>query len=174
VLTLRPFEERDLPLILDAVRTEDETVLWCGRALEWPHTISSLRRYRDRPHRGGGDATLHTAVAGDDHAVGHAKLVILHGVAHLGHILVAPPLRGRGLGGRLVDALVGLAASRGCDHVVLNVFDVNRPAIRVYERAGFVEASRTPRAHRAADGRWWANIRMERFGRSGPAARTKR
>lgn len=129
--------------------------------MAWPVTESSLRRYLMVPHLGRGDGTLHTGEI-EGSAAAHAKLVVHGAAAHLGHVLVDPSHRGRGLGRWLVEALLALAAERGCDRVTLNVFDVNMPALRVYERAGFSEVARTRDAHRAADGSRWATIRMTR------------
>jgi ribosomal protein S18 acetylase RimI-like enzyme len=50
---------------------------------------------------------------------------------------VDPGARGRGVAGRLIRAVALWAAGRGSDRVVLFVQEANRPAQRLYERAGF-------------------------------------
>jgi GNAT superfamily N-acetyltransferase len=50
---------------------------------------------------------------------------------------VAPPWRGRGIGGRLLDALVALARERAIEAISLSVETAN-PARRLYERHGFL------------------------------------
>ena len=50
---------------------------------------------------------------------------------------VAPRARGRGVGDRLVQAVIDEALARGRQHVVLEVTGGNDPAIGLYERAGF-------------------------------------
>jgi ribosomal protein S18 acetylase RimI-like enzyme len=56
-------------------------------------------------------------------------------------LAVDPALRGRGLGGRLVDGLLRWGAGRGARSAYLQVLATN-PAVRLYERTGFREAYR--------------------------------
>ncbi len=64
---------------------------------------------------------------------------------------VVPDRRGRGVGGALLDTLLGAAKSQGFDALSLSV-EPGNPAARLYERKGFVglfvdeEGSRTMRA----------------------------
>jgi ribosomal protein S18 acetylase RimI-like enzyme len=58
---------------------------------------------------------------------------------------VTPRARGAGVGERLVHAVLGEASARGRRRVVLEVTDGNEPAIRLYERMGFVaDGTRRP------------------------------
>ena len=50
---------------------------------------------------------------------------------------VAPELRGRGLGGRIVREAVADARARGDRGMVLEVFEQNAPAVALYEKLGF-------------------------------------
>jgi ribosomal protein S18 acetylase RimI-like enzyme len=50
---------------------------------------------------------------------------------------VAPDRRGRGVGGALIDTLLGAAKSQGFDALSLSV-EADNPAARLYERKGFV------------------------------------
>lgn len=52
-------------------------------------------------------------------------------------IAVAPEARGRGVGTRLLDAIVDEAAARGADAVRLDVIDTNPRARALYARRGF-------------------------------------
>jgi GNAT superfamily N-acetyltransferase len=55
---------------------------------------------------------------------------------------VAPGSRGHGLGARLVELVIEWAREGGAQRVALWVVRGNRPAIALYERAGFVTADR--------------------------------
>ncbi|MFN0064529.1 MAG: GNAT family N-acetyltransferase [Myxococcaceae bacterium] len=57
--------------------------------------------------------------------------------AYLGFMYVAPELRGRGLNGRIVDALVEWARERDVTEVRLEVYAGNDSARRAYEKLGF-------------------------------------
>ncbi|MGB6714591.1 MAG: GNAT family N-acetyltransferase [Candidatus Cybelea sp.] len=57
---------------------------------------------------------------------------------HVSQLAVAPTMRGRGLGRRLLDLVVILARSAGAGKLTLFVYEGNAPARRLYERYGFV------------------------------------
>jgi [ribosomal protein S18]-alanine N-acetyltransferase len=69
-----------------------------------------------------------------------------------------PDLTGRGLGGEFTQAAIGLAREQGAARITLAVAAFNLRAIRVYERAGFVETGR--HARRLGD-RDWEFVDME-------------
>lgn len=54
---------------------------------------------------------------------------------------VDPRYRGRGIGAQLLDSLIDLAASRGVARLSLSV-ESDNPALRLYERTGFVRQCR--------------------------------
>ena len=53
-------------------------------------------------------------------------------------MFVAPEHAGKGLGSALVKTLLQDAASSGIELIVLTVTDTNKPAIGLYQKAGFV------------------------------------
>jgi RimJ/RimL family protein N-acetyltransferase len=55
---------------------------------------------------------------------------------------VAHAARGRGVGTRLVRALIAFAAAHGYRRIELEVFATNTSAIRLYEREGFAHEGR--------------------------------
>ena len=76
--------------------------------------------------------TLHLlAEAPDGRAVGTARMLR---DGHIGRMAVLPAWRGRGLGSALLQALIGIAATRGLQQVFLNAQCV---AEDFYRRAGF-------------------------------------
>jgi len=58
------------------------------------------------------------------------------------NIVVAEPVRHRGLGTRLVEKFLDLARDRGADAVFLEVRESNLAARRLYEKWAFVESGR--------------------------------
>jgi ribosomal protein S18 acetylase RimI-like enzyme len=69
---------------------------------------------------------------------------------------VAPAARGRGFGDLLMEAAVGFARSKGVQRVIIVSNTVLEPAIRLYQKHGFV------RVPLVEDGRYRrANIRLE-------------
>ncbi len=72
--------------------------------------------------------------------------------AYLLSMWVAPEARGQGVGEALVQAVVTWARDTGHSRLLLDVADGNQPAIRLYERTGFLPTGETgalppPREH---------------------------
>lgn len=60
----------------------------------------------------------------------------------LENIVVAPEVRGKGVGTRLTQALVAQAQQANSDSIFLEVRESNSPARRLYEKLGFRETGR--------------------------------
>ncbi|HTL14986.1 MAG TPA: ribosomal protein S18-alanine N-acetyltransferase [Thermomonas sp.] len=85
--------------------------------------------------------------------VGYGVLSIAAGEAHVLNLCTAPGHEGRGLGRRMLQALLGFARGAGAQRVFLEVRPSNPRAIALYERSGFNEIGRRPRYYPARDGR---------------------
>ena len=66
----------------------------------------------------------------------------VRGLCHISMVFVAPDYWGRGIGGRLVDAMLREARSRGYDRAQLWTQSDNARARRLYEGHGFVLSGR--------------------------------
>jgi ribosomal-protein-alanine N-acetyltransferase len=87
------------------------------------------------------DAEMVVAVVGDV-VIGYAAFWCVVDQGELGNVAVSAQWRGRGLGARLVEEVVGRAARRGIVEVFLEVRPTNTVARRLYERLGFVAVGR--------------------------------
>jgi phosphinothricin acetyltransferase len=76
--------------------------------------------------------------------------------------------RGRGIGRRLLDALVARARAIGYHKLVLSAFPWNEAGMRAYRRAGFREVG-VYREQGRLDGRWVDTVVMEKI-LDGPSA----
>lgn len=56
---------------------------------------------------------------------------------HILAIATHPDVRGRGIGGRMLQHVLDTASATGCSLATLEVRRGNKPAIAMYERAGF-------------------------------------
>jgi RimJ/RimL family protein N-acetyltransferase len=72
-----------------------------------------------------------------DRVVGHATLVPDGDGGYELAIFVHQDYQGAGIGTELLGALLGHGAREGVEHVWLTVERWNRPAVAVYEKAGF-------------------------------------
>ncbi|MDR6953439.1 ribosomal-protein-alanine N-acetyltransferase [Ancylobacter sp. 3268] len=91
--------------------------------------------------------------------------ILLHGVAPEMEILsiaVARSHRGGGIGRALVQKAMARLAAEGIATLFLEVEEGNRPAVTLYEKAGFREIGRRPGYYRDAAGRPVAAIAMRR------------
>lgn len=62
---------------------------------------------------------------------------LVAGQAHINNLAVVPELRGRGLGTQLLEAVIAQAAHLGASVVTLEVRASNKPALQLYQSAGF-------------------------------------
>lgn len=75
-------------------------------------------------------------------------------IANAGFI-VAPELRGQGLGRWMGEVMLQLARDRGYRAVMYNlVFETNVPSLKLWESMGFQEMGRVPRGVCLPDGRY--------------------
>ena len=68
-----------------------------------------------------------------------AKSYLRHATyAYLGFMYVEPAHRGKGINSLIIEELRLWARSRGITELRLDVYDLNTPAIRAYQKAGFI------------------------------------
>lgn len=67
--------------------------------------------------------------------------------AYLGFMYTDPAFRGQGINKRIVEALAQWSISKGVNELRLDVYAGNEPAIKAYEKAGFVRHMIEMRMH---------------------------
>ena len=77
--------------------------------------------------------------------VGYGGIMVVEGDAHVMTVAVAADCRGRGIGSRMMLALVDAALAVGAEHLTLEVRPSNRAARRLYHRFGFEAVGLRPR-----------------------------
>jgi len=77
-------------------------------------------------------------------------------------VAVAGARRGHGLAGNLLNLHLRRLAGLGCRTVFLEVDEHNKPAIRLYDRAGFHEISRRPNYYQSAGSKAAAALVLRR------------
>jgi GNAT superfamily N-acetyltransferase len=75
--------------------------------------------------------------------IAYAMVRPLGPAAHVVHVVVDAPWRGRRVGGALMEAVVDRLRALGCTRLWLNVKADNAPALRLYERCGLRRAYRS-------------------------------
>ncbi len=95
------------------------------------------------------DSPVFVCVDGNDRVLGHAFCQILqnppeHNILtdiktlYIDDICVDEAARGRHIGNKLCDHVIGFAKETGCYNITLNVWTLNEGAKVFYERCGFV------------------------------------
>lgn len=139
-LALRKFEKRDIQALFDWFGSEREVLQWAGAGLSWPlqrREVVDLIKH----HRGPEPRREVWAITRGEEMIGHAQIGLNRRLrtAGLGRIAVAPSQRGNNLSSAVLDLIVHRAFSHDWVHRTdLLVYTHNIPAIRAYERAGFV------------------------------------
>lgn len=77
-------------------------------------------------------------------------------------MFVDAPFRGKGAGRALLDAAIAWARAQGEPHLSLLVFKHNEAAIRLYEKAGFIQREYYERDVTRRTGEVWDTILMVR------------
>jgi ribosomal-protein-alanine N-acetyltransferase len=88
---------------------------------------------------------------GSERLLGYAGLMATGHEADVQTIGVAPSAQGRGIGARLLAALVGEAAARGATELLLEVRADNPAAIALYRRFGFEQIAVRRRYYQPGD-----------------------
>jgi ribosomal protein S18 acetylase RimI-like enzyme len=93
---------------------------------------------------------------------------VLHPMASVNKVMTHPRARGRGVGRRVVEALVADAARAGVELLTLDCRGNNHGAQRLYASLGFVVTGRRPDVIAVGDERF-DQVLMHRDLRTGPA-----
>jgi ribosomal-protein-alanine N-acetyltransferase len=83
------------------------------------------------------DTRVYLVAAEGDQIIGYAGMLVAGADADVQTIAVAPQAQGRGIGARLLRALIEAGLAAGAAQVMLEVRADNAAAIRLYQRFGF-------------------------------------
>ena len=78
----------------------------------------------------------------EDRVIGFTGMWLVRDEAHIATLAVTPTCRRRGIGSRLMFALIHEAVRRGATHMTLEVRESNLAARRLYEGLGFEVVAR--------------------------------
>jgi RimJ/RimL family protein N-acetyltransferase len=140
-ISIQPFTESDIPLLIDQIPDEKFLVQWAGPAFKWPLNRPQLEIYIRESGNDPRPSLIYKAVNSEGKTVGHgelSKIDELHQSARLSRILVYKEYRGLGYGKQIVDSLLSVGfVDRQLHRISLHVFEFNKRAIRCYESVGF-------------------------------------
>ncbi|WP_173917341.1 GNAT family N-acetyltransferase [Halobacillus sp. Marseille-Q1614] len=135
MLRLENFTEKDEQQLIAWISDPRLLVQWAGSSFTFPLTSEQLEIYRQKAN-----CQIYKAVEGGL-TVGHAALKNIDHInrsARVGHIFISSEERGKGLGLKMLEALLEVSFNELQLHKVsLGVFDFNEPAVHTYKKAGF-------------------------------------
>ena len=143
-LHLRRIQPSDFPTLMSWIHSEEEMVQWSGPwNFEFPLDERQLTKYfltetlDDKIHRMQYMAALEDS--GEPVGqIGFSRIWLRTAAGHVGPVIVAPSLRGRGVGLAMMREILRIGFDELRLHrIELVVFDFNKPAIVCYEKAGF-------------------------------------
>lgn len=121
---IAPMTAQDIPAVLEIERRSFAT--------PWPREAYTHELDHNR-------TAVYLVARQDEAAVGYAGMWVVMDEAHITTIAVDPPLRGLGIGERLLIGLIDRAIERGARWIQLEVRQSNMVAQRLYHKYGFRE-----------------------------------
>jgi ribosomal-protein-alanine N-acetyltransferase len=119
-----------------------------SRIFEFPWTLGNFADSL----AAGYDGWIFEATEPPMDVLGYAITMWLPDEIHLLNLSVDAPLQGRGLGALMLHWLLADAAARGASSMLLEVRPSNTPALRLYERMGFLRVGLRKRYYPAQGG----------------------
>jgi ribosomal protein S18 acetylase RimI-like enzyme len=96
--------------------------------------VDYVQRALDFVERG---QAAHLVAETDGQAVANAQLICWRNRAEIGSLVVAEPLRGKGIGTALIQALSHAAGQLGAEQIEIGADKRNRRVLELYQRLGF-------------------------------------
>ena len=163
MLELVHMNESDIDEIASWVTDEAEVMQWAGPA----YRINSLKEdmkssynyFKENPDK---IILLKAVKRGVDQTIGHVQLFIdnLNESVGIGRMIVNPSLRQNGYGKEIISKILEIGFINLKKNLIhLAVFDFNLPAIKCYQRFGFVEEG-ILRDRRKVGDKFWSLISM--------------
>ena len=156
MLHIRLFQMQDMPAFLNAISDAAMLMQFAGPSYEYPLTAAQVEIDLQAA-----DARVFSIVTDANQVVGHAQMQVLSDSVLLRRILIwDESWRGQGWGQHMVRQLLEVAfAMPKVKQVRLNVFAWNSPAIRCYQRLGFVPSAGPAKTVSVA-GETWQSVGM--------------
>lgn len=164
MVSLRPFGPSDVPRLVGWIDSREALVQWAGSAqFSHPLTAEQLIAYAFASNDPVPSRVVYVGMMDDTTACGHIELGAINydnESASICRVLVAPELRGRGVSFPMVEEVLRVGfRDLGLRRIDLRVYSFNTPAIRCYEKAGFVREGLLRKAQKVGE-QYWDTVLM--------------
>ncbi len=159
-IELRPFERNDFDRLMGWIKSPEFLLQWAGPVFTYPLDQNQLKQYIQGTEGKPPNRRIFKAVEiRNQQVVGHIELNeidLKNKSATLCRVLVGEPSeRRKGIGIQMVKKVVEFGFNKLWLHRIdLLVFDFNFPAMKCYEKAGFVKEGHLREVRRIKDEYW--------------------
>ncbi|MBT2691152.1 GNAT family N-acetyltransferase [Bacillus sp. ISL-47] len=142
MIKLKFFTEEEFKLLISWITTPELMVQWSGAHFKFPLDQEQLIKYSSFANQENSTEYIYKVIEADsDEIIGHISLGRIDRVnesARIGKVFISPAARGKGYASEMIRQILAIAFNElKLNRVSLGVFDFNRGAIKVYEKAGF-------------------------------------
>ncbi len=164
MIKLEPFIKEDFKLLISWITTPELLVQWSGAHFKYPLDHSQLETYISSANQENSSEYIFKVIEAETgDVIGHISLGRIDRVnetARVGKVFVSPAARGKGYASQMIQQILFLAfKDLKLNRVSLGVFDFNRGAFRIYEKAGFQKEGLLRQTNKVA-GEYWNLIEM--------------
>lgn len=160
MIRLEYFDKQDFDLLISWIDSPEFLMQWAGPTFSYPLDREQLNQYIKGANKEYSQAYIYKVILTEtNETIGHISLNnvdINNRSARIGKVLIGDKsIRGKGVGERMVKAILKIAFNNLSLHKVgLGVFDFNEPAIRSYEKVGFVKEGLIRDVRKVNDAYW--------------------
>lgn len=159
MIHLRAFTPADFPRLIQAIDSPRLMVQWGGPVqFTFPLSQAQLANYLSTAAGSRAHARIYTACDAQDTPVGHIELGLIdmvNATAAVCRVLVFADARRQGVCAPMLERLLEIGFGElGLRRIELRAYAFNTPAIRCYERAGFLREGVLRQAQRVGSEVW--------------------
>lgn len=160
MVELKYFERSDFDQLIRWIDSPEFLLQWSGSQFDYPLNEAQLEQYLANANQDDSDRLVYKVIDTDtEEVIGHISLGKIdrkNKSARVGKVLVGKPtVRSKGIGQQMIKEILKVAFDKLHLHrVTLGVFDFNAPAIRCYEKAGFVKEGLHRDTNKIGDEYW--------------------
>lgn len=156
-IVLEAFAPEHFEALTGWFHSDAELIQWAGPTLDFPLDRAQCAAMLAETQGDLPERLIWSARSAEGRIVGHVQMALdrRNGIGRPGRVGIAPDARGRGFGFSMLAAVVDQTfAMEGMERLELNVYTFNTPAIRTYEKLGFVHEGVRRSCARVGDERW--------------------
>ncbi|SDI56876.1 GNAT family N-acetyltransferase [Natribacillus halophilus] len=160
MIRLEHFGREDFDLLISWIDSPEFLMQWAGTQFSYPLDEEQLNQYIKGANEENSTVYIYKAVLNEtNETIGHISLKnidLKNRSASISKVLLGnTQIRGKGIGQKMVTELLKVAFdSLSLHRVGLGVFAFNEPAIKTYEKAGFVKEGLLRDFRKMEDGYW--------------------